>query len=136
MHIFSVTVNQEDEPSIIASYPECLEYIAKLTDSWGIDSDNFPDGTRELVHLGQFTLERRRRLVRKEVDHEIVTAVSVYTRKPIQFTIKHVKSDAPKGFVPQIIHPIIGVRLKDSGIEARPNMVLTTSRGRQGKVLI
>lgn len=138
MHIFSVTVNHETEPSIIASYPECLEYIARLTDARGIVTDNVGSsrGTTELAHLGQCTLERRRRLISGALPCEHIAARSAFTGKPMAFVIKLVDVDVPKGFEPQILQPIIGVRLKDTSSAAIPNRTLETTRGRRGKVLI
>lgn len=137
MHIFSVTVNCESEPSIIASYPECLEYIARLTDSRGIVTDNntaqVPLG---ISHLGLNVQRRRGRLIKGIQSEEHIIANDAFTGSTVEFTIKLVDVDAPKGFTPQVLQPIIGMRLKDSTSVAIPHRALVTSYGRQGKVLI
>lgn len=137
MHIFSVTVNRETEPSIIASYPECLEYIARLTDVRGIITDNNTDQAPAAIsHLGLNVQRRRGRLIKGVQTQEHITANSVFTGKPMEFTIKLVNIDAPKDFAPQVLQPIIGIRLKDSDSVAIPHRTLITSYGRQSKTLI
>lgn len=134
MHIFALFVNGERSPSIVASYAECLEYVARLTDARDITCNNHTPP--QLQHLGQGALERRLRLTRGGCDVELIEAHSAVTGEPMTFAIKLQASDAPNSFEPQVLQPLISMRLKDSQSCAIPHRTLKTVRGRRPKVLI